>query len=503
MEAHSWRAGRARSDSGPTTPGSGESDAGEDFEDEAHGKRSDRNLRMAAAIEHESRAPALSEGFHRAKDCMKDTEGDIMRVCLALAMLWLASTATAQEPLTVVHAGTLLAIPGEAPRTNQTIVVEAERIVRVEDGLTDPATLGDDVTLVDLSDKFVLPGLMDMHVHLLGELGPSSRTEALTMTTSMDALRGAQYARRTLMAGFTTVRDLGGEPEAIYALREAVDKGWVPGPRILAAGSALAATGGHGDVDGFKAELLALWTPETICDGPYDCRRATRYAIKYGADWIKITATGGVLSDTATGTDQQMTDDELREIMDTAHGLGVKVAAHAHGTGGINAALRAGIDSIDHGSFLDDESIRLFQETGAYLVPTLLPSYKLPPMMDSNPFFTEAIKQKAYAASAAAKENFGKAVRAGINIAFGTDTGVTPHGSNAEEFVLMVENGMSPMQAIRAATVSAAALLEMEDDLGTIEAGKYADIIAVDASPLENVGVLENVSVVIRGGVVQ
>ena len=301
----------------------------------------------------------------------------------------------ADEHTTVIHAGTLLAIPGEAPEDKQSIIIEGKRIVRIEDGFVDPVSVNGEVILIDLSDKFVLPGLMDMHVHLLGELGPDSRLDALQVTTSMQALKGAMHAKRTLDAGFTTVRDLGGKPEAIYALRDAVNDGVVPGPRILAAGSSLAATGGHGDVDGVKAELLTLWTPETICDGPYDCRRATRYAIKYGADWVKITATGGVLSDTATGTDQQMTNDELREIMDTAHGLGVKVAAHAHGSNGINAALRAGVDSIDHGSFLDDESIHLFQKTGAYLVPTLLPSYKIPAMMDNNPFFTDAIKEKA------------------------------------------------------------------------------------------------------------
>ena len=411
-----------------------------------------------------------------------------------------AASVPADDHLTIVHAGTLLAIPGEAPLGNSTITIEGDRISRIDDGFIQPATIAGQVRIVDLSDKFVLPGLMDMHVHLLGELGPDSRTEALTMTTSMEALRGAQYARRTLYAGFTTVRDLGGQPEAIFALREAVAEGWVPGPRIIAAGSAIAATGGHGDVDGYKAELLELWTPETICDGPYDCRRATRHAIKFGADWVKITATGGVLSDTATGTDQQMTDDELREIMDTAHGLGVKVAAHAHGAGGINAALRAGVDSIDHGSFLDDESIRLFKQTGAFLVPTLLPGYKVPPTMENNPFFTDAIKQKAYAASAASKGNFAKAVRAGVNIAYGTDTGVTRHGRNAEEFAFMVENGMTPMQAIHAATAAAAVLIDMADTLGTIEPGKMADIIAVDEDPLDDIAALENVSVVIKSG---
>jgi imidazolonepropionase-like amidohydrolase len=419
--------------------------------------------------------------------------------CVVLASLF-AINAIADERTTVIHAGTLLAVPGNAAQSNQSIIIEGTQIARVENGFVDSADISGEVTVIDLSDKFVLPGLMDMHVHLLGELGPNSRMDALHVTTSMQALKGAMHAKRTLGAGFTTVRDLGGKPEAIYALRDAINNGFVPGPRIIAAGSSLAATGGHGDIDGVKAELLALWTPETICDGPYDCRRATRYAIKYGADWIKITATGGVLSDTATGTDQQMTDDELKEIMDTAHGLGVRVAAHAHGTDGINAALRAGVDSIDHGSFLDRESIRLFKQTGAYLVPTLSPGFKVPSMMEGNPFFTEAIKAKAVAASAASKANFGSAYDAGVKIAFGTDTGVTKHGDNADEFGMMVESGMTEMDAIRSATVVAAELLEMSDTLGTIEAGKMADIIAVDSSPLDDITVLENVSIVIKDG---
>jgi imidazolonepropionase-like amidohydrolase len=417
-----------------------------------------------------------------------------------LIFLLLVTNLWADEHTTVIHAGALLAVPGEEAVRNKTIVIAGDRIARIEDGFVAAADIAADAVLIDWSELFVLPGLMDMHVHLLGELGPDSRTNMLTETTSMRALKGASHAHRTLAAGFTTVRDLGGEPEAIFALRDAVAKGVVPGPRIIAAGSALAATGGHGDVDGVKAELLDLWTPETICDGPHDCRRATRYAIKYGADWIKITATGGVLSDTATGTDQQMTDDELNEIMQTAHSLGVKVAAHAHGTDGINAALRAGVDSIDHGSFLDRESIRLFRRSGAFLVPTILPSHKVPPMMEENPFFTEAIKEKARAASKASFENVREAHAGGVRIAFGTDTGVTKHGDNAEEFALLVSIGMTEMEAIRAATVAAAELIGMSDDLGTIEAGKIADIIAVGESPLSDITVLENVAAVIKSG---
>ena len=422
--------------------------------------------------------------------------------CLIL-MPALLNISFADERITIVHAGTLLAVPGEAPKTRQTITIEGNRITAIDDGFIDPASMTGELTFIDLADKFVLPGLMDMHVHLLSELGPNSRTEALQVTTSMQALKGALHAKRTLHAGFTTVRDLGGKPEAIYALRDAIDQGIVPGPRVLAAGSSIAATGGHGDVDGVKAELLTLWTPDTICDGPYDCRHATRYAIKYGADWIKITATGGVLSDTATGTDQQMTGDELREIMETAHSLGVKVAAHAHGTNGINAALRAGVDSIDHGTFLDDESIKLFKRTGAYLVPTLLPGHKVPATMEGNPFFTEAIKAKARAASAGSKASFRKAYEGGVRIAFGTDSGVTRHGANAEEFAVMVAAGMSEMDAIQSATVAAAQLIEMSDELGTIEPGKLADMIAVDSSPLDDISVLENVSAVIKDGKLQ
>lgn len=424
-----------------------------------------------------------------------------MRFALSLTLLSLVvCVASADEHTTIIHAGTLLAVPGENPKRNQSITIEGNRIVSVEDGFIDPASNSASTNVIDFSNRFVLPGLMDMHVHLLFELGPNTRTDALQVTTSMQAMKGAMYARRTLHAGFTTVRDLGGEPEAIYALRDAISQGMVPGPRVLAAGSALAATGGHGDVDGVKAELLELWTPDTICDGPYECRRATRHAVKYGADWVKITATGGVLSDTATGTDQQMTDDELREIMDTAHGLGIKVAAHAHGTNGINAALRAGVDSIDHGSFLDDESTKLFRQSGAYLVPTLLPGHVVPKTMEGNPFFTDAIKEKALAASAASKANFGKAYERNVKIAFGTDTGVTRHGDNAQEFALMVAGGMTEMVAISAATVVAAELIEMSDSLGSIEPGKLADIIAVDTSPLDDISVLENVRAVIKDG---
>lgn len=404
------------------------------------------------------------------------------------------------DDIKIVHAGTLLAVPGEGTVNQQSIVIRSGRIDQIVDGYVTPSDLGVDAEVINLRDKFVLPGLIDMHVHITSQLGPDSRNDALYVTTSMKALRGAHYAGTTLRAGFTTVRDLGAEPEAIFALRDAINQGLIDGPTIVAAGSAIAATGGHGDVDGYKAELLELWTPNSICDGPYDCRSAVRQAVKFGSDWVKITATGGVLSDTGTGLGKQLTDDELVEIMNTAHSLGVKVAAHAHGTDGINAALRAGVDSIDHGTFLDEESIELFLETGAYLVPTLSPAIKIPESMEGNPFYTDDIKAKANAAGAAAMDNIRRAYLAGVNIAFGTDTGVTAHGLNADEFAYMVRLGMSEMEAIHAATMSAATLLSQSDVIGSIEVGKRADIIATDRSPLEDITELERVSTVIKAG---
>ncbi|CAN0404173.1 unnamed protein product [Discosporangium mesarthrocarpum] len=404
------------------------------------------------------------------------------------------------DDIKIVHAGTLLAVPGEAPVNRQSIVIRSGRIDQIVDGYITPSDLGVDAEKINLRDKFVLPGLIDMHVHITSQLGPDSRNDALYVTTPMKALRCAHYAGTTLRAGFTTVRDLGAEPEAIFALRDAINQGLIDGPTIVAAGSAIAATGGHGDVDGYKAELLELWTPNSICDGPYDCRSAVRQAVKFGSDWVKITATGGVLSATGTGLGKQLTDDELVEIMNTAHSLGVKVAAHAHGTDGINAALRAGVDSIDHGTFLDEESIELFLETGAYLVPTLSPAIKIPESMEGNPFYTDDIKAKANAAGAAAMDNIRRAYLAGVNIAFGTDTGVTAHGLNADEFAYMVQLGMSEMEAIHAATMSAATLLSQSDVIGSIEVGKRADIIATDRSPLEDITELERVSTVIKAG---
>jgi imidazolonepropionase-like amidohydrolase len=290
---------------------------------------------------------------------MKKSNISISVIAIALSSL-LSTSVLAQTQ--VIHAGTLLAVPGNKALIKQTVVITNGKVSAVKKGFLSVDKFGKDAQLIDLSSSFVMPGLMDMHVHLQGELGPKNDSELVNMSDADILVKSAYFAKKTLMAGFTTVRDLMGKAEQIYALRDGINKGYIDGPRIIAAGTSVAVTGGHGDVDGMNIDLLEMHTAQTICDGPYDCRRATRRAIKFGADVIKITSTGGVLSDTSTGTGQQMADDELKEVVESAHALGRKVTSHAHAAAGINAALRAGVDSIEHGSYSDKESIKLFKK---------------------------------------------------------------------------------------------------------------------------------------------
>ena len=399
----------------------------------------------------------------------------------------------------VIHAGQLLAVPGEKPLENHTLVVKDGKIADVVKGFVAAKKFGQEASLIDLSDSFVMPGLMDMHVHLQGELGPNNNKELVQMSDADIAMRSAYFAKKTLMAGFTTVRDLLNQPEQIYALRDGIEKGYVDGPRIIAA-SGVSVTGGHLDVDGMAPDLLTIKTPPTVCDGPFECRKATRLAIKYGADAIKVASTGGVLSDTDTGTGQQMADDELKEIVDAAHALGRKVASHAHATAGINAALRAGVDSVEHASYSDDESIKLFKETGAYLVPTLLAGDTVVNMAKNTNFMSAPIKAKAIRVGADMLGNFKKSYDAGVKIAFGTDSGVSKHGTNAKEAVLMYNAGMTTADILKSATVNAADLAGMSEELGTLEKGKYADIIATDGSPLKDIKELLDVDFVMKAG---
>jgi imidazolonepropionase-like amidohydrolase len=400
----------------------------------------------------------------------------------------------------VIHAGELLAVPGKSTLKKQTIVITDGKIIQIEKGFVAPTSIDKNATFVDLSKSFVMPGLMDMHVHLQGELGPKNDSQTLRLSDSDILAKSAFFAKKTLMAGFTTVRDLGGSPEQSFALRDAVKRGWLQGPRVIAAGSSVAVTGGHGDVDGMNPQLLEMHTAKTICDGPYDCRRATRRAIKFGADVIKITSTGGVLSDTDTGTGQQMANDELREVVNAAHALGRKVASHAHAANGINAALRAGVDSIEHGSYADEESIKLFKEGGAYLVPTLMAGDTVVELAKNTDFLSPAIRAKAIRVGADMIANFKRSHKSGVKIAYGTDSGVSKHGNNGKEAVLMYEAGMSTRDILKSATVHAADLIGKSKSLGTIEVGKIADIIAMHASPLVDIKELLDVDFVMKSG---
>lgn len=435
---------------------------------------------------------------HVRKSChVLKSHQSIKLVSLVISSLF-SLTLSAQTQ--VIHAGELLAVPGQAPQKQQTIVVEDGKIISVKNGFISPENIAKDAKLIDLSSSFVMPGLMDMHVHLQGELGPKNDSEKLRLSDADTLVKSAFFAKKTLMAGFTTVRDLGGMAEQSFALRDGINKGWLQGPRIIAAGSNVAVTGGHGDVDGMSPDLLDLHTAQTVCDGPYDCRRATRRAIKYGADVIKITSTGGVLSDTNTGTGQQMADDELREVVEAAHALGRKVASHAHAAAGINSALRAGVDSIEHGSYADKESIKLFKKGGAYLVPTLMAGDTVVALAKNTNFMSEAIRAKAIRVGGDMTANFKRAHQSGVKIAYGTDSGVSKHGGNGKEALLMFEAGMSPQAILKSATVNAADLLGQSSTLGTIEAGKYADIIATNGSPLVDIKELMDVDFVMKSG---
>ncbi|WP_434938972.1 amidohydrolase family protein [Shewanella sp. HL-SH8] len=433
---------------------------------------------------------------------MKTTVFAVSRLTTLIggALLALASQAA---DIQIIHAGQLLAVPGEKPLQQQSIIIRDGIITEVKSGFVkDVAVTADDtLAIIDLSQAFVMPGLMDMHVHLQGELGPKNDSQKLRMSDADVAMHSAYFAKKTLLAGFTTVRDLGAKAEQIYALRDGINKGWVDGPRIIASGG-VSVTGGHGDVDGMSPDLLDLYTEKTICDGPFDCRRATRRAIKFGADVIKITSTGGVLSDTNTGTGQQMEDDELKEVIDAAHALGRKVASHAHSAAGINAALRAGVDSIEHGSYADKDSIKLFKKSGAFLVPTLLAGDTVVQMAKSTDVFSPAIKEKAIRVGGDMMDNFKASYKAGVKIAYGTDSGVSHHGDNAKEAVLMHAAGMTNMDILKSATVNAAELIDMSATLGTLEKGKYADIIATSQSPLDNIETLLNIPFVMKSGIV-
>lgn len=410
------------------------------------------------------------------------------------------------QSVTIIHAGTLCAVPGEGISKEKTLVVEKGMITKIENGylsVVDLGYLNENAKLVDLKNSFVMPGLIDMHVHITGELDyKGNRYEWITLSDEDNAFEAIPYLERTINAGFTTVRDLGARYTLINSIKRAVQKKLVIGPRILAATNSISATGGHGDEHGYRQDIMeALPKNPAICDGVDECRKAVRSLVMiHGADVIKLNATGGVLSNTASGLGQQMTDEELRAIVETSHSLGKKVAAHAHGADGINAALRAGVNSIEHGSYLDDESVRLFNKTGAYLVPTLLAGVSVIEGLSGNNTIPPAIVEKARNVAPIVEASFKRALNGNVKIAFGTDCGVAKHGDNAREFQLMVKYGMKNEAALKSATVNAADLLGMYDKIGSLEVGKYADIIAVEGNPLLDINAMFKVQFVMKEG---
>lgn len=377
---------------------------------------------------------------------------------------------------------------------NQVIEITQDRVSAV----TDQAGQAIDL---DVSDGYCLPGLIDAHTHISSQMGPESYVKKFTLNAPDVTLHAVQYADRTLQAGFTTVRDLGDSFGVTVALRNAINSGQVNGPRIYTSGKSLATTGGHADPsNGYRDGLHPPTTPaDGVINGPVEARRAVRQHYQDGADLIKITATGGVLSQASSGDNSQFTKDELSAIIETAGDYGFKVAAHAHGKAGMKRAIEAGVDSIEHGSYLDDEIVRLMKKHGAYLVPTLMAGDFVAEKAKEEGYFPPMVAQKAATIGTIMGAAFKRAYEGGVNIAFGTDSGVSEHGRNGEEFALMVAQGMTPAEAIVAATKSAADLIG-DDKIGVIESGSYADMVVVKNNPLDDIQTLTDIPVVIKGG---
>lgn len=419
----------------------------------------------------------------------------------ALLALVLIYTATTAEARTLVHAGTLIDGVANEPRARVTVVIEDGRITSVEPGFV-AAEAGDE--LIDLSDHTVMPGLMDMHVHLTGELSRTSYLDEVVLNPSDLALKAAWYARLTLLAGFTTVRNLGDDGMATVSLRNAIRAGHAVGPRIYTAGKSIATTGGHADPSSGWCEALQgdPGPRDGVVNSPDEARKAVRERYKDGADMIKITATGGVLSLASSGDNAQFTDAELAAIVEAAQDYGFPVAAHAHGAEGMLRAVRAGVSSIEHGTYMTDEIMKLMKKRGTYYVPTVMAGVTVMEMAEQEDFLPPVVRPKARRIGALIQEAFARAWRAGVPIAFGTDSGVSPHGLNAREFELMVEAGMPPMRAIQSATMECARLLRAEKDLGSVESGKIADLVAVKGDPLADISLLRDVRFVMKDGVV-
>jgi len=441
----------------------------------------------------------LKNSWSRAR-----TGREISRWVVALALILatldgMAITTNAQAPVpkrTVIRAGRVLNVRTGELRTNQAIVIEGDKIAQIAPSSEVKVAAGD--TMIDLPDATLLPGLIDMHTHLTFELSSLSY-EGLKISTAREALHGARNARRTLEAGFTTVRNLGAKDYADIALRDAINDGDVIGPRIVASGPALGITGGHCDENLLPPAFH--FQGEGVADGIEAVQHKVREVIKYGADVIKICATGGVLSKGDDPNASQYTLEEMKAIVADAHRLGRRVAAHAHGAEGVRWASEVGVDSIEHGHLMDDAAIATLKKNGTYLVPTLFLGEYMEKNMEHSDV-PEYSKQKMRDVIAAMRKNTGKAFAAGVKVAFGTDAAVYPHGLNAGEFHVYVSLGMTPLAAIQTATINASDLLGPKYLVGMLEPGKFADVIAVEGDPTKDVTVLEHVKFVMKAGAV-
>ncbi len=399
---------------------------------------------------------------------------------------------------TVIHAGRFIDVVNSELLSEQSIIIENDRVVGLEAGYVTPSG----ATLLDLSDSTVMPGWLDMHVHIASEQSPHRQVEAFTADPVDHAFRSVVYANRTLMAGFTTVRDLGTTAGVAQSLRDAIAQGWVVGPRIFTAGKGLASTGGHGDPSNGRSRKLS-WDPgpaDGVVNSSEEAYKGVRARYKEGSDLIKITATGGVLSQAKSGQNPQFTIAEVEAIVAAARDYGFKVAAHAHGNEGMRRAVLGGVDSIEHGTYMSDEVMALMKKRGTYYVPTIIAGRFVAEKAEIPGYFSDLVRPKAAAIGPLIQDTFARAYKRGVPIAFGTDTGVSPHGDNWKEFTYMIEAGMPAMAAIVSATVSAADLLGESENLGSIEPGKLADIIAVPGDPLTDPAEFGRVHFVMKAG---
>ena len=414
------------------------------------------------------------------------------------ALVLLADFANAD---TLIYAGSLIDGLAGRPMTEVTVRVDADKIVGIERGY---AAAGDADSVIDLRDATVMPGLMDMHVHLDGEYSADSRLQKFILNEADYAYDAAKNARKTLLAGFTVVRNLGDAYNVTIALDRAIRQGDVVGPLIFSAGKSIATTGGHADpTNGWARPIMGDPGPrEGVINGVADARKAVRQRYKDGASWIKITATGGVLSVAKNGQNPQFSDEKLRAIVETAADYDLRVAAHAHGTEGMMRAVAAGVASIEHGTYMDEAVMKLMKERGTYYVPTIVAGAWVAEMSQIDGFFPELVRPKAAAIGPVIQDTFARAYKYGVPIVFGTDTGVSAHGDNAREFALMVKGGMPPMEAIQSATSVAAKFLGIDATHGSIAAGKQADIVAVPGDPLQSIDLMTQVNFVMKGGTV-